>query len=123
MKTSGYQKPKVGDLVLLRDFQLAKDKGRKLDPRWSTPRLLEKLSKSGVSAHVRQLYDPPGVTKRYHFDDLLVYIPRTSSYPGLEKGNETASGVEYIRGAMGVIEHMGVSGQRAFDLSGMGRES
>ena len=120
VKTSGYRKPKVGDLVLLRDFQLAKDKGRKLDPRWSTPRLLVKISKSGVSAHVRQLHDPPGVTKRYHFDDLLVYLPRTGAYPELGAGKRLEKGVEYVRGAMGVLENMGIAGQRAFDLSDMG---
>ena len=39
--TAGYGKPKQGDLVLVRDFQQAKDKGRKLEPRWSTPRIVE----------------------------------------------------------------------------------
>lgn len=41
----GYRIPKVGDLVLVRDIQLAKEKGKKLEPRWSTPRLLERLFK------------------------------------------------------------------------------
>ena len=72
-KTPGYQTPKEGDLVLIRDFQQAKNKERKLEPRWSTPRTLERISHSGVSTHVRQLHDPPSITKRYHFDDLLVF--------------------------------------------------
>ena len=75
-QSPGYRKPQPGDLVLVRDIQLAKDHGRKLEPRWSTPRLLERISTSGVSGHVRQLHDPPGVTKRYHLDDLLLYITR-----------------------------------------------
>ena len=114
-KTAAYWTPKEGDLVLLRDFALAKDKGRKLDPRWSTPRILERVSKSGVSAHVRQLHDPPGHTKRFHFDDLLVYIPRTNNYPG--SGSESRRGaVVYERGAMGAVNGIWQSGQRAFDL-------
>ena len=120
VKTSGYRKPKVGDLVLLRDFQLAKDNGRKLDPRWSTPHLLVKISKSEVSAYVWQLHDPPGATKRFHFDDLLVYIPRTGTYAELGAGSRTEKGVEYVRGAMGVLENIGIAGQRAFDLSDLG---
>jgi len=101
-KTAGYEEPKVGDLVLLRDFKLAKDNGRKLDPCWSTPRIVKRISKSKVSAHVRQLHDPPSITKRYHFDDLLVYIPRDrEKFPGGEDTNER--GVVYERGAMGDI--------------------
>ena len=68
-----YKRPKVGDLVLVRDIQLAKEKGKKLEARWSTPRILERISKSGVSGHVRQLHNPPGKTKRYHLDDLIPY--------------------------------------------------
>ena len=35
--THGYRGPKVGDLVLVRDIQLAKEEGKKLEARWSTP--------------------------------------------------------------------------------------
>ena len=114
-KTAGYREPKVGDLVLLRDFQLAKDKGRKLDPRWSTPRIVERISKSKVSAQVRQLHDPPGITKRYHFDDLLVYIPRNRElFPRCEAAAE--KGVVYERGAMGDVGGFWQAGQRGFDM-------
>jgi len=64
-KTPGYQTPKPGDLLLLRAFQQAKDKGRKLDPRWSTPRILERVSKSGVSGHLWQIHDSPGHTNAF----------------------------------------------------------
>ena len=37
----GYRQPKVGDLVLVHDIQLAKQKGKRLEPRWSTPRILD----------------------------------------------------------------------------------
>ncbi|KAG0127111.1 hypothetical protein HOY82DRAFT_542187 [Tuber indicum] len=118
--TAGYRKPNPGDLVLLRDFQLAKDKGRKLEPRWSTPRLLERVSKSGVSAHVRQLHDPPGTTKRYHLDDLLLYIPRTKDYPSLGDKLGGVGALEYERGAMGDVRGIWQVGQRGFDLSDLG---
>lgn len=36
----GYRTPCVGDFVLVRDIQLSKEKGKKLEPRWSTPRVL-----------------------------------------------------------------------------------
>ena len=39
-KSPGYRTPKGGDLILIRNFQQAKNKGRKLEPRWSTPRIL-----------------------------------------------------------------------------------
>lgn len=119
-KSAGYKTPKEGDLVLLRDFPLAKDKGRKLDPRWSTPRLLERISKSGVSAHVRQLHDPPGRTKCYHFDDLLVYLPRTSNYPGGNHDHTGRRGVVYERGALGDANGVWQAGQRSFNLSDLG---
>ena len=102
----------------MRDFQQAKDKGRKLEPRWSSPWLLERISKSGVSAHVRQLHNPPGVTKRFHLDDLLLYIPRNEKYPEEgERTEEKMSGMEYARGAMGDVQGVWRLGQRAFDVT------
>ena len=120
--TSGYRKPQVGDLVLVRDFQLAKDKGRKLEARWGTPRLLERMSHSGVSGHVRQLHDPPGKTKRFHLDDFLLYVPRGNDH-GLNTSGEVevaVDGVEYVRGAMGVVQGLLRVGQRSFDLGDIG---
>ena len=120
-KTSGYQTPKAGDLVLIRDFRQAKNKGRMLEPRWSTPRILERISHSGVSAHVRQLHDPPGVTKRYHFDDLLVFVSRDKEFPTarFEELGERVGAVQYSRDAM---REAGVwsEGQRGFDLTDIG---
>jgi len=40
----GYRKPVAGDLVLLRDIQKDKHHRRKLDPRWSTPRIIDRIS-------------------------------------------------------------------------------
>lgn len=115
-KTSSYRKPQIGDLVLVRDFVQAKDRARKLDARWSTPRMLEKISHSGVSGHVRQLHDPPGKTKRFHFDDLLLYVPRkgSSARPVREEANSQA--VQYERGAMRDVQGVWGVGQRSFDL-------
>ena len=121
-ESRGYRKPKVGDLVLVRDTQLAKDKGRKLEPRWTTPRILERMSTSGVSGHVRQLHDPPGKTKRYHLDDLIPYVSRGSD--GEAPTPTVTPTIEYTRDSLGDVPGRLV-GQRAYDLgdlrSGLGR--
>jgi len=122
-RMAGYGKPEPGDLVLIRDFQLAKDKGRKLEPRWTTARIVEKISHSGVSAHIRQLHEHPGRTKRYHIDDLVVYVPRTHDYPRFEEEQRQASGVEYTRGVMGDVAGVWRIGQRAYDLSDLVEEA
>ncbi|KAG0123948.1 hypothetical protein HOY82DRAFT_618491 [Tuber indicum] len=86
-------------------FLLAKDKGRKLELRWKTPRILERISKSGVSAHVRQLHDPTGITKRYYLDDLLFFVPRTYDYPfAVDALAAMIDVVEYERDAMGDVQ-------------------
>jgi hypothetical protein len=110
--SAAFGKPKVGDFVLVRDIALSKQHGRKLEARWSTPRVVDSISSSAVSAYVRELHHAPGKTKRYHVEDLLVYTPRqpdVSTAP-------IAPVVEYARGAMGVQEAF-VPGQRAFHLS------
>ena len=120
--TPGSKWPRAGDLVLVRDIQLAKEKGKKLEPRWSTPRILERISKSEVSGHVRQLHDPPNRTKRYHLDDLIPYASRTNeSFPSVAV--TAAPAVEYARDALGNVQGSWSVGQRSFDLSDIGRES
>ena len=109
----GYKKPKAGDLVLVHNIQLAKEKGKKLEPRWSTPRLLEQLSKSGVSGHVRHLHDPPGKTKQFHIDDLVPYISRGTDPLS---ANIITPAVEYSRNAFGDVQGNWSAGQRAFNL-------
>jgi len=108
----------VGDLVLIRDFQQAKNKGRKLYTRWSTPRILERISHSGVSAHVRQLHNPPGVTKLYHHDDLLSFVSSNREYPAaqFQKPRDGVGAVQYSRDAMGEAS-VWSEGQRGFDLT------
>ena len=113
----GYRQPKAGDLVLVRDIQLAKEKGKKFEPRWSTPRVLERISKSGVSGHVRHLHDPPGRTKRFHLDDLIPYVSRSGLPPS---ANTATPAIEYSRDALGNIQGNWVVGQRAFDLTDIG---
>ena len=110
-KTGRGRQPKPGDLVLLRDIQLAKHHGRKLDPRWTTPRIVVSISVSGVSCNVRQLHDPPTITKRYHLDDLVVYVPRdpSTAFPTADRA------VAYSRDAFGAPVAF-VDGQRAFHL-------
>lgn len=112
--SAGYKEPKPGDLVLVRNIQLAKEKGKNLEPRWSTPRLLERISRSGVSGHIRQLPDPPGQTKRYHIDDLIPYLSRNQNpIPA----NTIIPVIEYSQDSTGSVQGNWSTGQRAFDLS------
>jgi len=89
-----------------------------------SPQIVQRLSKAGVSAHIRQLHDPPNITKRYHIDDLVVYVPRSASKPTVEREpvDKSTGGVEWLRGAVGEVGEVGEvlrSGQRAYDLSGL----
>ena len=73
--------PKIGDLVLVRDLQLDKHHGRKLDPKWLGPRILVKFSEGERSAWVREVYGPQKL-KRYHLDDMVLYYARTNPVGG-----------------------------------------
>lgn len=97
-----WEQPRVGDLVLVRDFTRDKAHGRKLDPRWVGPRLLVEISDSGVSGYFQELYAE--TTKRYHLDDLKTYCPR-------EEGVIVATSMH--RSAM---VHAGFPGQKAILL-------
>ena len=74
-KNAQWTTPKVGDLVFVRHHQLDQVKGRKLESRWLGPRLVTSQL-SEVSAQVTNIYGD-GKTKKYHVDDLKVYVPRT----------------------------------------------
>ena len=87
-----YRRPKAGDLVLPRDLARDKHLGRKLDPRWTEPRLVDKISKNGMSTYIRAIYEPPDRGKRYHIDDLKVY---TSSNPNTVISTAHASMITY----------------------------
>ena len=63
-----WTQPRVGDLVLVRDFERDKLHGRKLDARWVGPSILTEIPSSGVSGYVQELYGE-GV-KKYHLGDL-----------------------------------------------------
>ena len=117
-----YKRPKTGDLVLLRDLARDKQLGRKLDPRWTEPRIIERLSKNGMSAYIRGIHEAPDRVKRYHIDDLRVYSTRTpidttvTSQPTI---NHTTM-VSYSRDAFGNCPGTFVNGQRAFDFTDIG---
>lgn len=89
--------PKKGDLVLLRRFVVDKDRGRKLEPRWEGPYLLQKIAKEGISGYLSDLTTQK-VKGRYGFDAMKVYIPRD------KKGNqgedvtviEVAEGLDFL---------------------------
>lgn len=102
---SKWTKPQEGDLVLVRDHQRDKDKGRKLDPRWLGPRLLTSIAESGVAGYVQELYGDK--VKRYHLDDLKIYCAREEGM-----GNQTF----VARTAMALI---GFPGQRAHNLGSL----
>lgn len=71
--------PKEGDLVLVRDKALDNQKGNKLLHRWSAPRILEHIKPNGNTAYVRKIHDPPpDKTKNDHFDDLKVFVKRST---------------------------------------------
>ena len=74
-----------------------------------------------TSAHVRQLHDPPGVTKRYHLDDLLLFVSHDKRYPApqFQEQGDRVGAVQYSRNAMG---EAGIwsEGQRGFDLTDIG---
>ena len=74
-KMPRYETPKQGDLVLLRRFVVDKDKGRKLEPRWEGPYILDRVGREGVSGYLRDL-KTDRVRGRYGFDAMKVYIPR-----------------------------------------------
>lgn len=73
-----WAKPKAGDLVLIRNHKIDQTHGKKLDPRWSHPKLCVKVNDSGASAQVCDIYGDQ-VTKKQALDNLKVYIPREGS--------------------------------------------
>lgn len=121
-KTPGgtYKRPEPGDLVLLRDLARDKHLGRKLDPRWTEPRLVERISKNGMSTYIHAIHESPDRAKRYHIDDLRVYSSRTNKRLDEPTMTSYAAAVTYSRDAFG--NHMGVftTGQRAFDFTDIG---
>lgn len=104
-RSGRYTRPQEGDLVLVRRFQLDKDKGRKLESKWDGPRLLTTVTQGGVTGYVREVYGE-GQGKKYHLDDLRTYVPRTNQ-------QIQASTVTIARKAM---ENAPNVEQRAMDL-------
>ena len=72
------QSPGKGDLVLLRRFAVDKDKGKKLEPKWEGPYLVQRLARSKVSALLDDIHT--GKHKgRYSLDSLKVYVLRADA--------------------------------------------
>lgn len=67
--------PKEDDLVMVRRHEIVKQKGMKLEYRWDGPRVVVKVSGQGNSATVKELHGEK-TEKRYHVDDLKVYVTR-----------------------------------------------
>lgn len=74
-KKGRYHTPRVGDLVLLRQFVIDKEKGRKLEARWEGPYRLDRIGKEGISGHIQDLKTGK-IKGRYGFDHLRVYLRR-----------------------------------------------
>ena len=83
-----WTKPRVGDLVLVRDFERDKHHGRKLNPRWIGPRILKEITLSRVSRFVQELYRKE--VKKYHLDDLKTYCPQAENSPTITSITRTA---------------------------------
>ncbi|KAF8448476.1 hypothetical protein BGX38DRAFT_1330336 [Terfezia claveryi] len=94
--------PKEGDLVMVRRHEVDKHKGLKLETRWDGPRLLVKLSKQGNSAIVKELHGRK-TDKRYHVDDLKVYVSR-QGHTYLTEGPSRAAYEEGLREEGEVVE-------------------
>lgn len=60
---------------MIRDSQLDKQHGKKLEPRWSVPHIITDISSNGTTAWLRPLYGKEKLKKR-HLDDIKVYVPR-----------------------------------------------
>ncbi len=67
--------PKVGDLVLVRNHALDRQRGRKLESKWLGPRLVVLLSLLGPTKRVKEIFGEGG-TKKYHLNDLILYVER-----------------------------------------------
>ena len=67
--------PKADDLVLVRNHAVDGQRVRKLESKCLGPRLLVSLSSSGLTGRVRELCGAGG-TKKYHLNDLILYVER-----------------------------------------------
>ena len=78
------------------------------------------MSDSGVSAHVRQLQDPPEITKRFHLHDLLLFVSHDKYENQLSFKEERVGSVQYSRDAMEEIPGIWSEGQGGLDLTDIG---
>lgn len=64
--------PKGRDLVVVRNYTVDSQRGRKLEGRWLGPRILVSYTAAKLSAYVREVH---GVRnpKRYHLNEILFY--------------------------------------------------
>jgi len=105
-----WERPREGDLVLVRDRALESKRWKIAAPVACTDNG-KRIAVGGNTALVRELHNAPDNTKKYHFDDLKVYVQRHSDDP-------TTRGVPYERSTMAspFISTNSI-GLRAFHLS------
>lgn len=73
--------PQEGDLVLLRRLELDNQKGRKLEPRWEGPYLLDKMNYHRRSGILKSLHGEREVG-RYHVNDMKLFVGRKGASSG-----------------------------------------
>ncbi|ODQ50664.1 hypothetical protein SAICODRAFT_166709 [Saitoella complicata NRRL Y-17804] len=72
--------PQVGDLVLRRRTDLDKQRGRKLEPRWTGPLHVVKVAHHGRSCWLHEIGTAKGTLRgRFQMNHLKVYCPREGS--------------------------------------------
>lgn len=115
-----WEPPKPGDLVMIRRHEIDTQRGKKLESRWEGPRLLVRLSERSNSGFVRELHGKEK-EKRYHVDDMRVYVSRADS----TLMTEGAIGVTYEGGLAEEGARLFVGGEKRevkWDIEGSGGE-
>ena len=105
--------PNPGDLVIVRNHAVDSQHGRKLEKRWLGPRLLTRMTGSGLSGYVRELHGE-GKEKRYYVDDMKLYFER-KPYPmaaGVISTTSTMGTTPVVTGGRGInIAPAGIGGR------------
>lgn len=71
-KSTRWSRPEAGDLVLLRQYALDTQKGRKLEPRWQGPYKVQSQTRNGQSLNLTDLQSDQSIG-RHHVDNCKVY--------------------------------------------------
>lgn len=78
-KPTRWDRPKTGDLVLLRRYALDTQKGQKLEPRWQGPYQVQALTRNGQSLKLADFQSGQSIG-RHHVDNCKVYRLRKKGH-------------------------------------------